>query len=155
MRLTTNTLAELEANIMMFYTGITRSSASVLTKQKAAIEKDGAVEKMDKIKAIGYKIRDAIAGGDLTKFGELLDEHWTVKRGVTTAMTNDRIDRWYNIAKQNGALGLKVAGAGGGGFLMVYAERDRSKLRAAMEKEGLVEHRFRFETEGSKIIYNV
>ncbi len=155
MKLSTNTLAELEANTMMFYTGIKRSSSSVLSKQKSAIEKDGAVEKMDRIKAIGYKIRDAIAAGDLTRFGELLDEHWKVKRGVTTAMTNDMIDHWYRVAKQNGALGLKVAGAGGGGFLMIYAENGRGKLRAAMSKEGLEEHRFHFEMEGSKIIYNV
>ena len=154
-RLSTNTLAELEANTMMFYTGITRSSSSVLSKQKAAIEKDGAVQKMDAIKAIGYKIRDAVAAGDLTKFGELLDEHWKVKRGVTAAMSSDRIDNWYRVAKQNGAIGGKLIGAGGGGFLMLYCESGRSKLRAAVEKEGLVEHRFHFEPEGSKIIYNV
>ena len=153
--LTTNTLAELEANTMMFYTGITRSSSSVLTKQNAAIDKGGAVAKMDKIKAIGYKIRDAITGGDLAKFGQLLDEHWKVKRGVTSAMTNDRIDGWYKVAKENGAIGVKLIGAGGGGFLMLYAENGRSKLRDAMNREGLVEHRFHFEMEGSKIIYNV
>jgi len=154
-RLSTNTLAELEANTMMFYTGITRSSSSVLSKQKSAIERDGAAEKMDKIKEIGYKIRDAIAAGDLTKFGELLDQHWKVKRGVTTAMSNDKIDQWHRMAMRNGAIGAKIVGSGGGGFLMVYAENGRSKLRAAMEKEGLVEHRFHFEPEGSKIIYNV
>lgn len=155
MKLSTNTLAELEANTMMFYTGITRSSSSVLSKQNSAIEKDGAAQKMDKIKAIGYKIRDAIAAGDLTKFGELLDEHWKVKRDVTAAMSNDKIDAWYRVAKQNGAIGAKLVGAGGGGFLMLYAENGRSKLRSAMSREGLVEHRFHFEPEGSKIIYNV
>ena len=154
-RPTTNTLAELEANTMMFYTGMTRSSTEVLAKQRAAIEKEGAVEKMDQIKAIGYRVRDAIAGGDLTKFGELLDEHWKVKRGVTSVMSNDKVDHWYQVAKENGALGAKLAGAGGGGFLILYAENGRSRLRGAMAKEGLVEHRFRFEPEGSKIIYNV
>ncbi|MDE1858778.1 MAG: galactokinase [Thaumarchaeota archaeon] len=153
--LSTHSLAELEANILMFYTGITRSSSSVLSKQKTAIEKDGAAEKMDKIKAIGFKVRDALVSGDLTKFGELLDEHWTVKRGVVTGMSNDSIDHWYKVAKDNGALGAKVAGAGGGGFLMLYCENGRSKLRSAMDKEGLVEHRFHFAPEGSKIIYNV
>lgn len=154
-RLSTNTLAELEANVMMFYTGITRSSTSVLSKQKGAIEKGEGLAKMDRIKKIGYRIRDAIAAGDLTKFGELLDEHWKVKRDVTSAMSNTKIDKWYNVAKRNGAIGLKVIGAGGGGFLMIYAENGRSKLRAAMSEEGLVEHRFHFEPEGSKIIYNV
>ena len=155
LKLTTNSLAELEANTLMFYTGITRSSSSVLSKQNAAIEKDGADVKMDKIKAIGYKVRDALATGDLTKFGALLDEHWTVKRGIVSAMSNEKIDHWYKVAKDNGALGGKVSGAGGGGFLMLYSENGRSKLRAAMAKEGLVEHRFHFSPEGSKIIYNV
>ena len=108
LRLSTNTLAELEANVMMFYTGITRSSTTVLSKQKSAIEHDRGVEKMDRIKSIGYKVRDAIAAGDLTKFGELLDEHWKVKRGITTAMSDSRIDAWYRVARQNGALGGKL-----------------------------------------------
>ncbi len=155
LKLTTNCLAELEANVMMFYTGITRSSSSVLSKQQTAIEKDGALQKMDKIKEIGFRVRDALASGDLTRFGELLDEHWKAKRGVTSAMSNDKIDRWYETAKKNGALGGKISGAGGGGFLMLYCENGRSKLRAAMAKEGLVEHRFHFEPEGSKVIYNI
>ena len=153
--LSTHSLAELEANSLLFYTGIKRSSSSVLSKQKKAVEKGVAMEKMDRIKAIGYKVRDALAAGDLTRFGELLDEHWKVKRGVTRAMSNDRIDRWYRVAKENGALGAKLAGAGGGGFLMVYCENGRARLRSAMDKEGLPEYRFRFEPEGSKIIYNV
>jgi len=153
--LSTHTMAELEANTLLFYTGIQRSSSSVLSKQKRAVEKGNGMEKMDKIKAIGYKIRDALASGDLTRFGELLDEHWKAKRGVIRAMSNDRIDRWYRIAKENGALGLKVVGAGGGGFMMVYCQDGRAKLRSAMDKEGLPEYRFRFEPEGSKIIYNV
>jgi len=91
---------------------------------------------MDKIKEIGFKVRDALASGDLTKFGELLDAHWMVKRGIVSAMTNDKIDGWYKVAKANGALGLKVNGAGGGGFLMVYCENGRAKLRAAIGQGG-------------------
>ena len=153
--LSTNSLAELEANILMFFTGIKRSSSSVLSKQKSAIQGGRALKSMDKIKEIGYEVRDALANGDLAKFGRLLDEHWKVKRGVTRAMSNDSIDRWYRVAKENGAIGAKVVGAGGGGFLMLYCENGRSKLRAAMDKEGLVEHRFRFDFDGSKTIYNV
>ncbi len=155
MKLTTNSLAELEADIMMFYTGITRSSSSVLSKQKTAIEKDGAAEKMDKIKEIGYKVRDSLSSGNLIRFGELLDEHWKTKRGVVGGMTNDKIDHWYKVAKANGAIGGKIVGGGGGGFLMLFCENGRTKLRSAMANEGLVEHRFHFEPEGSKIIYNV
>ncbi|MDG6991349.1 MAG: hypothetical protein JRM99_08040, partial [Nitrososphaerota archaeon] len=113
LKLTTNSMAELEANTLMFYTGMTRSSSSVLSKQKTAIEKDGATEKMDRIKEIGYKVRDALASGNLTRFGELLDEHWTVKRGVVSAMTNEKIDHWYKVAKDNGALGGKLCLAPG------------------------------------------
>ncbi|MDG6903054.1 MAG: hypothetical protein JRM80_14000 [Nitrososphaerota archaeon] len=153
--LSTHILAELEANILMYYTGITRTSSSVLSKQKVAIEKEGADEKMDKIKGIGLKARDALASGDLTKFGQLLDEHWKVKRGVVSAMSTDKIDGWYRAAKENGAIGGKVVGAGGGGFLMLYCENGRANLRKSMSKLGLVEHRFRFELEGSKVIYNV
>jgi D-glycero-alpha-D-manno-heptose-7-phosphate kinase len=155
LKLTTNCLAELEANTMMFYTGITRSSSSVLSKQKTAIEKGDAVAKMDRIKEIGFQVRDALVSGDLTRFGRLLDEHWSVKRGVVSAMTSDRIDHWYKVGKEKGAIGGKIIGGGGGGFLMFYCEKGRSALRAAMAREGLVEHRFRFEPEGSKIIYNV
>ncbi|MCL5672319.1 MAG: hypothetical protein JRN56_05200 [Nitrososphaerota archaeon] len=154
MNLSTQTLAELEASTMMFYTGMTRSSSSVLSKQKAAIEGGAGVDKMDRIKEIGFGVRDALAAGDLTKFGELLDEHWKAKRGVVSAMSNDKIDHWYDTAKKYGALGGKLCGAGGGGFLMVYCENGRSKLREAMAKEGLVEHRFHFEPEGCKIIHN-
>ena len=153
--LSTHILSELEANILMFYTGITRASSSVLSKQRTAIEKGGAVENMDKIKEIGVKVRDALAGGDLTKFGELLDEHWRVKRGIVGGMSNDDIDKWYRMAKANGAIGGKIVGAGGGGFLMLYCENGRSKLRSSMAREGLIEHRFRFEFEGSKVVYNV
>jgi D-glycero-alpha-D-manno-heptose-7-phosphate kinase len=153
--LSTNSLAELEANILMYYTGITRRSSTVLSVQNTAILKDGAASKMHRIKEIGYKVRDALASGDLAKFGGLLDEHWKVKRGVASAMSSDRIEKWYATAKKNGAIGGKVVGAGGGGFLMLYCESGRAKLRAAMAKEGLTEHRFRFGAEGSKIVYNV
>jgi D-glycero-alpha-D-manno-heptose-7-phosphate kinase len=153
--LSTHILAELEANILMYFTGITRSSSSVLSKQKTAIEEEGADEKMDKIKAIGLRSRDALASGDLTKFGQLLDEHWKVKRGIAGGMSNDRIDHWYQVGKDNGAIGGKVVGSGGGGFLMFYCENGRAKLREAMSKEGLEEYRFRFDFEGSKVIYNV
>jgi D-glycero-alpha-D-manno-heptose-7-phosphate kinase len=151
----TNVLAELEASILMFYTGITRSASPVLAMQQEAIRSGDGAEKMHKIKEIGLKSRDALAGGDLTKFGELLHEHWVTKRGVTGLMSTDSIDRWYKVARENGATGGKLVGAGGGGFLMLYCDNGRSKLREAMAREGLIEHRFRFDFEGAKIIYNV
>jgi D-glycero-alpha-D-manno-heptose-7-phosphate kinase len=151
------TLAELEYGIMMFYTGIKRSSGEILGKQQDRVSKnhDDAAEKMHRIKGIGLESKKALEGGDLQRFGELLHEHWTVKRGVVAGMTTDSIDRWYSTARENGALGGKIVGAGGGGFLMVFCIGGRQKVRTALMKEGLVEHRFRFDFEGSKVIYNV
>jgi D-glycero-alpha-D-manno-heptose-7-phosphate kinase len=153
--LSTDTLAELEASILMFYTGITRSASSVLIKQQKAIKSGEAVEKMHQIKELGIESRDALVKGDLTRFGELIGEHWLVKRGVVDEMTAAPIDRWIAKALRNGALGVKLVGAGGGGFLMAFCNDGRTELRRAMAEEGLTEHRFSFDFEGSKVIYNV
>jgi len=157
LKLSEETIAELESSIMMFYTGIKRSAIDVLRKQEQQVSReDGkAIEKMHNIKRIGLESRQAIESGDLSRFGELLDEHWVLKRGVTDTMSNDRIDRWYSIAKENGALGGKIMGAGGGGFLMLYCDEGQRKVRAALASEGLVEYRFRFDFEGSKVVHNV
>jgi len=87
--------------------------------------------------------------GDLPRFAELMDEHWQHKKKRSGGMSNSRIDEWYEIAKRNGALGGKLIGAGGGGFLMFYTENKRRLLHAMLE-EGLEEVRFRFDFEGSK-----
>ena len=150
-------IAELEGSIMMFYTGIKRSAIDVLRKQEqqVAMEDGKAIDKMHAIKRIGLESRRALETGDLNRFGELLDEHWTLKRGVTNTMTNDRIDRWYSMAKDCGAIGGKIMGAGGGGFLMIYCDEGQRRVRAALYGEGLVEYRFRFDFEGSKVVHNV
>ena len=156
LRIADDTLAELEYGIMMFYTGITRSASVILDKQQKRVSEDGdAVEKMHRIKAIGLESKKSLEAGDLRRFGELLHEHWTIKRGVTASISSERIDSWYAIARRSGAIGGKVVGAGGGGFLMLYCEEGRRKVRAALRKEGLVEYRFRFDFEGSKVIYNI
>ncbi len=157
LRIAPETLSELEHGTMMFYTGIKRNATDILSAQrdKVASGGDGAVEKMHTIKRIGKDSKKALETGDLTRFGELLHEHWTVKRGVTEGMSNGGIDRWYSLARKNGAIGGKVVGAGGGGFLMLYCEEGRQGVRAALAKEGLVEFRFAFDFEGSKVIYNI
>lgn len=157
LRIAPDTLAELEYGLMMFYTGIKRSANEILATQrdKVVTDDDGAVEKMHTIKAIGLESRKALESGDLRRFGELLHDHWATKRVVTQGMTNDGIDRWYSVARENGAIGGKLVGAGGGGFLMLYCEEGRQKVRAALAGEGLTEYRFRFDFEGSKVIYNI
>lgn len=156
-RMADDTLAELEFGIMMFYTGIKRPAGEILRKQQDYVSSGSgdAVEKMHRIKAIGLESKKALERGDLRRFGELLNEHWTVKRAITDSMTTQAIDSWYATARKNGALGGKIVGAGGGGFLMVYCIEGRQRVRAALAKKGLVEHRFRFDFEGSKVIYNV
>lgn len=157
LRIAPDTLAELEYGIMMFYTGVKRNATDILSTQKNKMESndDGALEKMHTIKSIGLESKKALESGDLKRFGELLHQHWTTKRGVTTEMSTDGIDRWYALARKNGALGGKLVGAGGGGFLMLFCQQERQKVRSALAAEGLVELRFGFDFEGSKVIYNI
>ncbi len=156
LRIADDTLAELEYGIMMFYTGITRRSRDILGKQQLRVSQDGeAVEKMHRIKAIGLESKKCLESGDLRSFGELLHEHWTIKRGVTESMSSEAIDSWYSLARKNGAVGGKLVGAGGGGFLMLYCDEGRQKVRRALRRQGLMEYRFRFDYEGSKVIYNI
>jgi D-glycero-alpha-D-manno-heptose-7-phosphate kinase len=152
-----STLSELEYGIMMFYTGITRSASEILGRQQAKVSESAgeAVKKMHAIKAIGQESKKALESGDLGRFGELLHEHWTVKRGITEGMSTGKVDSWYSAARKAGALGGKLVGAGGGGFLMLFCQEGREKVRAALARQGLTEMRFRFDFEGSKVIYNV
>ena len=156
LNLSDHVIAELESNTLMFYTGMQRSSREVLSKQQQQVKSgDSTVEKMHKIKRIGLESKKALEEGDLRRFGELLHDHWMVKRGVTENMTTNDIDRWYTIARENGAIGAKIIGAGAGGFLMVFCENNRQQLRLAMAREGLIEYRIRFDFEGSKVVYNM
>ncbi|MDE1767806.1 MAG: galactokinase [Candidatus Micrarchaeota archaeon] len=155
LKLPQSTIADLESNIMLFYTGLTRESREVLSKQQKNIRSGSSVEQMHKIKEIGMDSKKALEKGDLTRFGELLHEHWLAKRSVTDNMTNDFIDKAVETARNNGAIGEKILGAGGGGFLMVYADENHKKIRSAMEAIGMPEHRVRFDFEGSKVIYNI
>ncbi|MEM3804071.1 MAG: hypothetical protein QXX17_06630 [Conexivisphaerales archaeon] len=163
LKLDQEVISELEHNVLMFYTGIKRDASEVLREQQSRIansskdEKndEDVVERMHRIKSIGVEIGKALQNGELTRFGELLHEHWIAKRGVSSKMSNDRIDRWCEIARRNGAIGEKLVGAGGGGFLMFYCENGKHELRKALAAEGLQEHRFRFDFTGSKIIYDV
>lgn len=155
LNLTSSTIAELESNIMLFYTGITRDSRSVLRKQQKNIESGSSLERMHKIKEIGLKSKEALEAGDITRFGELLHEHWMAKRDITDNMTNSSINHAVDIARENGAIGEKILGAGGGGFLMIYSEKKHKGIRLALERLGLQEYRVKFDFEGSKVVYNI
>lgn len=153
LKISTDTLHNLEDNLLLFFTGISRSASSILLDQdKRSINNDSEITKnLHYIKELGLQSRDALLAGDLENFGHLMNEHWEHKRIRSSGMTNDFIDEIYTKALYNGAVGGKLVGAGGGGFLMFYAS-DRSKLRAAMNKYNLEEVRFSFDYEGTKII---
>jgi len=147
----------LEHNILMFYTNEMRDATTILEKQdKATRAKDGTVVRsLREIKDIGLEISDAISKGNLRRFGELLDVHWQSKKRLSEGISNPQIDAWYELAKQNGAIGGKISGAGGGGFLMLYCEENKSRLREVMRAAGLRELKFRFDFEGSKVVFDV
>ena len=109
------------------------------------------VNELHLVKELGWKSKEALESADLVRFSELMNEHWERKRQRSDGISNDRIDEWYDLARRNGALGGKLIGAGGGGFLMFYAE-DQRALRRAMGQAGLHEVRFRFDFEGTKLI---
>jgi len=147
----------LEHNILMFYTHEMRDATTILKKQDAAARtKDRTVVRsLREIKDIGLEISDAISKGNLRRFGELLDVHWESKKRLSEGISNPQIDAWYELAKQNGAVGGKISGAGGGGFLMLYCEENKARLREVMRTAGLRELKFRFDFEGSKVVFDV
>lgn len=156
LQISLKTINSLQNNLLMFYTGISRRVEEVLEKQKIAIEKDEPeiITNLHKIQEIAYEIKEVLEKGNTTEFGELLDKHWEVKK-QRTATSSAQLNKWYDIAKQNGAIGGKVMGAGGGGFFVFYVEDKKDELRKALAQEGLEEMRFHFDFEGSKLLVNI
>lgn len=150
-------LDTLEHNILLFYTGAARDSIGILAQQNSSAEKksDGVLSSLSQIKDIGIEICDSIVRGDLHRFGQLLDVHWEIKKRLSKGVSNPQIDAWYQLARRNGAIGGKISGAGGGGFLMLYCEQNKTRLREAMRRAGLRELNFRFEFEGSKVVFDM
>src|SRR5712691_4088640 len=150
-------LESLEHNILMFYTNEMRDATAILRKQDNAtrVKDRVVVRSLREIKDIGLEINDAISNGNLRRFGELLDVHWQSKKRLSEGISNPQIDAWYEVAKQKGAIGGKISGAGGGGFLMLYCEENKTRLRQAMHAAGLRELKFRFDFEGSKVVFDV
>jgi len=149
-------LEALEQNIVLFYTHDIRDATTILQKQDAAARRNDniVVSSLCEIKDIGTEICSAISKGNLRQFGELMDLHWESKKRLCAGITNPQIDSWYDLAKKNGAIGGKISGAGGGGFLMFYCEEKKSQLRETMRNAGLRELNFRFDFEGSKVIFD-
>ena len=147
------TLYELEDNLLLFFTGYSRSASSILKDQDQRSQQDDAamLANLHYVKQLGERSKTLLEKGRCPEFGELMHEHWVHKRNRSAGMSNPQIDEWYALARQNGALGGKLVGAGGGGFLMFYTE-ERRALRQAMAKAGLEEVRFHFDFEGTKVM---
>ena len=148
-----DTMFDLEDNLLLFFTGFSRSASNILKDQKVRSEQNDSemLDNLHFIKDLGYRSKQALEAGDTRLFGELMHEHWKHKKRRSAGMSNPEIDQWYELAMKNGAHGGKLVGAGGGGFLMFMAS-DRNQLRHAMNAIGLEEVRFRFDFEGSKIV---
>lgn len=149
---------ELEANLLVFYSGVERAASAVLSEQAKSIttNQDDALARMHKIKELGYETRRILVAGTLDQYGELLHEHWTMKRRLTSNMTDTAIDEHYEAARKAGALGGKLMGAGGGGFFLFYARpAERRRVHEAMVARGLKPLRFRFDFDGARIVANL
>jgi D-glycero-alpha-D-manno-heptose-7-phosphate kinase len=151
--LSMSTLFDLEDNLLLFFTGYSRSAGSILMDQKTRTQKNDSemLKNLHYIKELGFRSQKALESGNAQLFGELMHEHWEHKKKRSGTMSNPKIDEWYELGRKSGAIGGKLVGAGGGGFLLFYAQ-DRNKLRHAMSEAGLEEVRFRFDFEGTKVV---
>lgn len=150
-------LRELDSNIMLFFTGASRASADILQQQKDACRdaRKDTVGALDEIKAMVRRGLALLTAGDLRGFGQLLDEAWQTKKRVAQGVSNPHIDALYDAARANGAVGGKIAGAGGGGFIMLYCEEEhRDAVSRAMSALGAREMLFRFDYDGVSVVYD-
>lgn len=150
------TVQDLEDSLLLFFTGIKRSSSQVLTLQNKATKAGDkrVVESLHYIKEIGEDITKCLKRGDINGFGKLLNIHWEYKLKLSDKVSNDNINRWYQKGIDSGALGGKLIGAGGGGFLLFCCPGDKKALRKAMSEEGLKEMFFHFDFDGAKVLVN-
>ena len=155
LKMPAGTLFDLEDDLLLFFTGFSRKAGTILHDQKTRTESnDGEMlTQLHDVKELGIRSLNALESGRTIELGALMHEHWEHKRRRTAGMSNPQIDEWYDLGRRSGAVGGKLVGAGGGGFLMFYAENHR-RLREAMSKAGLDEVRFRFSFEGTKVLFD-
>ena len=153
LKIAPETLANLEDNLLLFFTGASRSAAQVLRDQDTKT-RDNSSEMLENLhftKQLGHESRDALLAGDLRKFAEIMHTHWEHKKRRSPGMSSGFIDEMYDLARAHGALGGKLIGAGGGGFLMLYTE-DKTRLRSAMRNANLREVRMQFDFSGTSVL---
>lgn len=142
---------QLQKNLLMFYTGTTRSANTILAEQTKNITADDKAKNLLKMCDLARDMKSALESNDISSFGRILDEGWQLKKELASGIANPAIDEAYDIAMKNGALGGKLLGAGGGGFLLFYCEEEKQEqLKKAI---GLRELEFTFERDGTSVIY--
>ncbi len=153
LRIGAEDLYNLEDNLVMFFTGYCHSASAILVEQDVRSRENNQemINNLHQVKKMGYDIKNALENGRLEEFAEIMNVHWQYKKKRSGGMSNPRIDEWYEYALKNGALGGKLIGAGGGGFLLFYC-KDKVRLRRAMGKAGLTEVRFRFDPQGTRVV---
>lgn len=150
-------LRELQTNLMLFFTGAARNSWTILEEQENSTRhhSGSTLQALHQVKALASEMRTALQRGELYHFGRLLDEGWQAKRQVSSRISTPRIDGLYALAIQNGALGGKITGAGGGGFLLLYCQPEHQPaVREAMQQSGIREMAFGFDTQGAQVLVN-
>jgi D-glycero-alpha-D-manno-heptose-7-phosphate kinase len=153
LRISDQTLHDLEDNLLMFFTGYSRSASTVLQDQKIRTEKsdEAIIENLHYTKGLAFRVKAALEEGKTDEFAKLMHEHWSYKKKRSPGISNAQINQWYDLAYAYGASGGKLIGAGGGGFLLFYAH-DRTLLRKTMVANGLTEVRFNLDHEGSRVM---
>jgi len=153
LKVSPETQHNLEDSLVMVFTGYSRRAGSILKEQDDRTRRSDSamVDALHMVKDLGMRSLACLEEGRLDVFGRLMHEHWEHKKQRSGSMSNPDIDEWYNLAMANGALGGKLIGAGGGGFLMFYAE-DKKRLRHVLLERGLKEVRVRFDFEGTKVV---
>jgi D-glycero-alpha-D-manno-heptose-7-phosphate kinase len=147
---------ELNRNILIFFTGTTRSADLILREQQQGAREDTkhVIDSMHLIKEIGYQILEAVEAGNLDEVGRKFHEHWQYKKRISAQMTNPHFDRIYKVALESGALGGKISGAGGGGFFTFYVPDRQKEFRLKMQELNLREMRYHFDREGTRVLAN-
>lgn len=148
----------LRTNLLLFFTGMTRSANAILAEQKRDTTSgdSGVLDSLHRTKELGYEVKSALEAGKPDELGAIMHEHWEHKKRRSGLITTPEVDRWYGIARANGALGGKLVGAGGGGFLLLYCTGSaKATVREALTIEGLREMPFAFDFEGAKVMLNV
>lgn len=157
LHLDSGVLSALQSNLMLFFTGAAHHSWDILADQEEStrLPSGPAVEALHQVKEAAATMKEALLCGDLEHFGHLLDDAWQAKKRVSHRISNPRIDGLYEVARQQGALGGKITGAGGGGFLLLYAEPScQDAVRSALQREGVQEMAFAFDGQGAQVIVN-